>query len=583
LGEILRRFVFPKYRGKIVLGTLCKAVEVIFDLITPVIVASMIDVGVTSRDQGYVIRMCVVLIVLALVGFCFTLVCQKMAAVVSQSSGTDIRHDLYAKVNQLAPADLDRIGTPSLVTRITNDVNQVQVTVALGIRQIIRWPILAIGSMVCAMLIDAQLGLVFLVCTPVIAVVFWLVMSRSVPLFGELQSRLDEVSLVTRENLSGVRVVRAFRQEGREDERFHKAADDQTQTAITIGKLSSLLNPATLLVMDLGIVAILWMGGARIDAGNLTQGEVIAFVNYMTQMLVSIVYVANLVITINRGTASARRIMEVLDCEPQISDEGTTQVELAPGTLTSGVALALDHVCFTYDGAPRPAVDNVTLRLGAGGSLGIIGGTGSGKSSLVNLIPRLYDATAGEVRVFGHDVREYPFTQLRELVSTVPQQASLVSGTIRSNLCWRDSNATDEELWRALELAQAADFVQGKDQGLDAVVEAGGKNFSGGQRQRLTIARALVGHPRIVVLDDSASALDFRTDASLRQSLRSLRSELTCVIVSQRVSAVMSCDQILVLDHGRMAGLGSHTELMRSCPIYREICLSQLRPEEVGA
>ena len=583
MGEILRRFVFPKYRGKIVLGTLCKAVEVIFDLITPVIVASMIDVGVTSRDQGYVIRMCVVLIVLALVGFCFTLVCQKMAAVVSQSSGTDIRHDLYAKVNQLAPADLDRIGTPSLVTRITNDVNQVQVTVALGIRQIIRWPILAIGSMVCAMLIDAQLGLVFLVCTPVIAVVFWLVMSRSVPLFGELQSRLDEVSLVTRENLSGVRVVRAFRQEGREDERFHKAADDQTQTAITIGKLSSLLNPATLLVMDLGIVAILWMGGARIDAGNLTQGEVIAFVNYMTQMLVSIVYVANLVITINRGTASARRIMEVLDCEPQISDEGTTQVELAPGTLTSGVALALDHVCFTYDGAPRPAVDNVTLRLGAGGSLGIIGGTGSGKSSLVNLIPRLYDATAGEVRVFGHDVREYPFTQLRELVSTVPQQASLVSGTIRSNLCWRDSNATDEDLWRALELAQAADFVQGKDQGLDAVVEAGGKNFSGGQRQRLTIARALVGHPRIVVLDDSASALDFRTDASLRQSLRSLRSELTCVIVSQRVSAVMSCDQILVLDHGRMAGLGSHTELMRSCPIYREICLSQLRPEEVGA
>jgi ATP-binding cassette subfamily B multidrug efflux pump len=470
LGEILRRFVFPKYRGKIVFGTLCKAVEVIFDLITPVIVASMIDVGVTSRDQGYVVRMCMVLIVLAVVGFCFTLVCQKMAAVVSQGSGTDIRHDLYAKVNQLAPADLDRIGTPSLVTRITNDVNQVQVTVALGIRQIIRWPILAIGSMVCAMLIDAQLGLVFLVCTPIYVVDeagerIIRCRAGSVPLFGELQSRLDEVSLVTRENLSGVRVVRAFRQEGREDERFHKAADEQTQTAVTIGKLSSLLNPATLLVMDLGIVAILWMGGARIDAGNLTQGEVIAFVNYMTQMLVSIVYVANLVITINRGTASAKRIMEVLDCEPQTSDEGTTQVELAPGTLTSGVAIALDHACFTYDGAPRPAVDNVTLRLGAGGSLGIIGGTGSGKSSLVNLIPRLYDATSGEVRVFGHDVREYPFTQLRELVSTVPQQASLVSGTIRSNLCWRDSNATDEELWRALELAQAADFVRGKDQG----------------------------------------------------------------------------------------------------------------------
>ena len=430
MGEILRRFVFPKYRGKIVFGTLCKTVEVVFDLITPVIVASMIDVGVTNRDQGYVVRMCAVLIVLALVGFCFTLVCQKMAAVVSQSSGTDIRHDLYAKVNQLAPADLDRIGTPSLVTRITNDVNQVQVTVALGIRQIIRWPILAIGSMVCAMLIDAQLGLVFLVSIPAIAVVFWLVMSRSVPLFGELQACLDEVSLVTRENLSGVRVVRAFRQEGREDERFHKAADDQTQTAVTIGKLSSLLNPATLLVMDLAIVAILWMGGARIDAGNLTQGEVIAFVNYMTQMLVSIVYVANLVITINRGTASAKRIMEVLDCEPQISDEDTTQVELAPGTLTSGVALALDHVCFNYDGAPRPAVDNVTLRLGAGGSLGIIGGTGSGKSSLVNLIPRLYDATAGEVRVSSS-----PPCPSRRRWSRVPS-ARTSAGAIPTQRTW---------------------------------------------------------------------------------------------------------------------------------------------------
>ncbi|MDY4534320.1 MAG: ABC transporter ATP-binding protein [Tractidigestivibacter sp.] len=583
MGEILRRFVFPKYRGKIVFGTLCKAVEVVFDLITPAIVASMIDAGVANRDAGHVVRMCVALVVLALVGFCFTLVCQKMAAVVSQGSGTDIRHDLYAKVNQLAPADLDRMGTPSLVTRLTNDVNQVQVTVALGIRQIIRWPILAVGSMVCAMLIDARLGLVFLVCTPAIAAVFWIVMSKSVPLFGKLQARLDEVSLVTRENLSGVRVVRAFRQEGREGARFHGAVDAQTRTAIAIGKLSSLLNPATLLVMDLGVVAILWMGGVRVDVGDLTQGEVIAFVNYMTQTLVSIVYVANLVITINRGTASAARIMEVLDCDPQISDEGAVEIPLGHGTLTSGVALALDHVGFTYDGAARPAVDGVTLRLGAGGALGIIGGTGSGKSSLANLILRLYDATEGEVRVFGHDVREYPLTQLRELVSAVPQQASLVSGTIRSNLCWRDGRAGDDELWRALALAQAADFVGATDGGLDATVEAGGRNFSGGQRQRLTIARALVGRPRIVVLDDAASALDFRTDATLRQSLRSLRSELTCVIVSQRVSSVMSCDQILVLDHGRMAGLGSHAELMRSCPIYREICLSQLRPEEVCA
>ena len=441
-----------------------------------------------------------------------------------------------------------------------------------------RFPLIAVGAMVSALLIDWHLGVVFLACTPAIGLVFYLVMSRSVPYFRVMQRKLDKVSLVTREALSGVRVIRAFGREQAEKDRFSEAASDQAQTAIDVGRLSSVLNPATFLVMNLGIVCILWAGGIRVDAGELTQGQVMAFVNYMMQTLTSVAYIANLVVIFTRATASGQRIMEVLDCVPKVTDEGNRRLALNGGA----PAISLAGVGFSYEGAKVPALTGVTLELGRGQTLGVIGGTGSGKSTLARLIARLYDPTEGTVRILGHDVAAYPFDQLREVVSIVPQQASLVSGTIRSNLSWRDEGATDEELWDALEAAQAADFVRAKPAGLDEVVEAGGRNFSGGQRQRLTIARALVGSPRICILDDSASALDFKTDARLRHALRERAGAMTSVVISQRVSSVMHADLICVLDHGRMVGLGTHEELLDGCPLYREIAESQLGAKEVA-
>ncbi len=580
MGELLRRYLRP-YRGRMALGIGTKLVEVVFDLVNPLIVARMIDRGVAQRDPGMVVRYGLLLILFAAIGWSFTMVCQRMAALVSQGCGTDLRNALFAKVNELSAEDVDRFGTPSLVTRVTNDVNQIQVAVALGIRQLVRFPLIAVGSMVSALLIDWRLGLVFLVCTPVIGGIFYWVMSRSVPYYRVMQTKLDRVSTITREALSGVRVVRAFRREKGERDRFKTAATDQADTAISVGRLSSVLNPSTFLVMNLGVVAILWASGARVGVGDLTQGQVMAFVNYMAQTLTSIGYIANLVVVFTRGAASGQRIQEVLACEPRVTDAGNAPLEL-PAAGADAVAVRLDGVGFTYAGARVPALEGVTLELRQGQTLGIIGGTGSGKSTLANLLPRLYDASRGTVQILGHDVRDYTFEQLRGAVSIVPQHASLVTGTIRSNLCWRKPDATDAELWDALEKAQAADFVHQKPNGLDEVVEAGGKNFSGGQRQRLTIARALVGHPRICVLDDSASALDFKTDARLRHALRALSGELTSVVISQRVSAVMSADQVLVLDHGRMAGLGTHQELLASCGLYREIVDSQLGAREVA-
>lgn len=578
--ELLRRYL-PKYRWKALAGILTKAVEVVFELLTPLVVARMIDDGVANKDAGEVLHLGLLLLLFAAVSYCFTLICQKLAAQVSQGLGTDVRNALYRRVNSFASAEVDRFGTPSLVTRVTNDTTQVQVAVAMGIRQLTRWPILAVGSVVAALLIDLRLGLIFLVCMPLMGLAFWWIMHRSLPYYRSMQTKLDHISLVTREALSGVRVIRAFRREDHEDERFAEAAHDQADTAIAVGKLSAVLNPATILIMDLGVVAILWVGGYQVEAGDLTQGNILAFVNYMTVTLTAVTYLANLVVIFMRGSASSQRILEVLDCEPSITDEGNEQVALPDAADASVPALAMEGVAFSYAGAPVTALSEVTLSLPQGGTLGIIGGTGSGKTTLVSLLPRLYDASEGEVDVLGCDVRRWPLTQLRHEVSIVPQQTSLVSGTIRSNLLWRNPSASDDELWAALATAQAEDFVRAKPDGLDTVVEAGGKNFSGGQRQRLTIARALVGHPRVVVLDDSASALDFATDAALRHALRGLRSELTSVIVSQRVSAVMGADQILVLDHGRAAGLGTHDELLETCDIYREICHSQLKGDEV--
>lgn len=587
--ELLRRFG-GKFLRYMVIGPACKLIEVIFDLLTPLVIAQMIDKGIGAHDVNAVIHYGMLLAAMAVIGISFTLVCQKMAALTSQGMGTDIRGALYQHINKLSYAELDRFGTPSLITRITNDVNQVQLAVALGVRMLIRWPFLAVGSMCAALAIDLKLGMIFLICTPAIGLVFWFVMARCIPYYRQLQTKLDRIALICREGLSGARVVRAFVREGHERERFAQAADDQANTAIAVGKLSSALNPVTFLVMNLGVCAILWVGGIQVNAGELTQGQVMAFVNYMTQTLTSIVYVANLVVVFTKASASASRINEVLNCVPSITDEGNQPVALPkPGNVAPVPALSLSHASFSFGAGAANAVSDVTLELPMGKTLGIIGGTGSGKSTLVSLIPRLYDASTGSVSVMGADVRTWPLDQLRRVVATVPQRASLVSGTIRSNLTWRDEAATDEELWAALDMAQASEFVRNKPQGLDAPVEAGGKNFSGGQRQRLTIARALVGSPQILIMDDSASALDFKTDAALRHAIRerSVRGAaegglpLTTVIVSQRVSTVRDADMICVLDHGSVAGLGTHDELYATCQLYREICQSQLRREEL--
>lgn len=587
--ELLRRFG-GKFRRYMVIGPACKLIEVIFDLLTPLVIAQMIDKGIGSHDVDAVVHYGMVLAAMAVIGISFTLVCQKMAALTSQGMGTDIRGALYQHINKLSYAELDRFGTPSLITRITNDVNQVQLAVALGVRMLIRWPFLAVGSMVAALAIDLKLGVIFLICTPAIGLVFWFVMARCIPYYKQLQAKLDRIALICREGLSGARVVRAFVREDHERERFVQAADDQAHTAIAVGKLSSILNPVTFLVMNLGVCAILWVGGIQVNMGELTQGQVMAFVNYMTQTLISIVYVANLVVVFTKASASASRINEVLNCVPSITDEGNQPVALPePGDVAPVPALSFSHASFSFGAGAANAVNDVTLELPLGKTLGIIGGTGSGKSTLVSLIPRLYDAGAGSVSVMGADVRTWPLDQMRHVVATVPQRASLVSGTIRSNLTWRDESATDEELWAALDMAQASEFVRNKPQALDAPVEAGGKNFSGGQRQRLTIARALVGSPQILIMDDSASALDFKTDAALRHAIRerSVRGAaegglpLTTVIVSQRVSTVRDADMICVLDHGSVAGLGMHDELYATCQLYREICQSQLRREEL--
>lgn len=580
--DVIKRFGLP-FRRELVLGPLSKLVEVGFDLCTPLVVALMIDRGVGTRDVRALAWYGALLAAMALAGFASTLICQKMASRASQGIGTALRDALFTHVNELSGAEIDRFGTPSLITRITNDVNQVQLAIALAIRQMTRFPLLAVGSMVAALLIDARLGVVFLIATPLIGLVFWLVMARCIPHFKRMQLKLDRIALITREGLSGARAVRAFVREGHERERFGRAAADQANVAIAVGRLTSLLNPATFLIMNLAVCAILWVGGAQVNVGALTQGQVMAFVNYMTQTLLAIVYVANLVVVFTRAQASAERIFEVLDCEPSVRDPAVA-VECRRSAPVSQ-AIRLADVGFAYPGASLKAVEGVTLQVPAGGTLGVIGGTGSGKSTLAQLLVRLYDATEGSIEVLGEDVRSLPLGELRAMIGYVPQKAELVSGTIRSNLLWRDASASDAELWRALETAQAAEFVRRLPQGLDAEVEAGGGNFSGGQRQRLTIARALVGDPRVLVLDDASSALDLKTDAELRAALRTCHAGAALggctVVVSQRVASVRDADVICVMCRGRAVGVGTHGQLLADCPVYREIVDSQQADEGV--
>ncbi len=573
----LRRFL-KDYKKQVIVGPIFKWMEAVLELIVPLVMAKIIDVGVKNADKGYVFRMGGLLLLIAAVSLGCALVCQYSASIASQGVGTNLRREMYARINQFSHAELDRFGTHSLVTRLTNDVNQLQVAVAMLIRLVVRAPFLAIGAVVMAFTIDVKLSLIFLVVFPLIVGVLYFVMSRSVPFFRVMQKKLDKISLITRENLEGARVIRAFSKQDAELSRFTSASDDLANTSVRVGRLSALLNPLTYVIMNLGIVAILWFGGFRVDSGRLTQGEIIAFVNYMTQILQALIVVANLVVTFTKASASATRVNEVLETEPSVKDEAAHEVSPVSGA----PALEFDQAVFAYAGAEEPSLTGITVALNPGETLGVIGGTGSGKSTFASLIPRFYDVTSGSVRVFGRDVREYPLSQLRRLVGMVPQKAAVVSGTIGENLRWADPSATDEDLWAALETAQARPFVEALPQKLDTRVEQGGKNFSGGQKQRLCIARALAGKPSILILDDSASALDFATDAALRKALREDTKGMTVVMVSQRASTIRYADRILVLDDGGMAGLGTHEELFENCPVYREICLSQLSAEEAA-
>ena len=567
-----------KYRIYVILGPIFKLIEAVFELIVPIVTSLIIDKGVRQGDLTYVWHMGGVLIGLGAVGLGSALICQKFASIASL--GFAVRNQMYEKINTFSHAEIDRFGTPSLITRITNDVNQLQQAVALLIRLVIRAPFLAIGAVIAAMLIDWKLGLILLVATPVIALILYMVMSRSVPFYKKAQKKLDRISLVSREGLSGVRVIRAFSKQEEEQKRFEQAASEQTETAIGVGKLTALLNPLTYAVMNLAVVAILWFGGYRVDNGGVSQGNVIALVNYMTQTLLALIVVANLVVTFTKAAASASRVNEILDTQPAVTEQTTQKIEVKTDSKTPKILF--DHVSFAYDmQAHQSALYDLSAAIYPGETVGIIGGTGSGKSTVAALIPRFYDPTQGTIYMDGIDIKQYSFEQLREQIGVVPQRAVLFTGTIESNLKWGNEHATKEQMEQALRIAQAEEFVSRLPKGLQTEVSQGGANFSGGQRQRLTIARALVGQPKILILDDSASALDYATDAKLRMAIARETQNMTVIIVSQRANSIRNADKIIVLDQGHVMGIGTHRELLNTCPIYKEICLSQMREDEL--
>ena len=559
------------YKLNLTLGPLAKLTEAIFELIVPLVMSDIIDNGIDG-DGGieYVLTHGAIMVALGVLGLACALTCQYLAAKCSQGFGTELRNDLFRHINTLSFKELDKFGTPSIVNRLSSDVNQLQYMVAMLIRLVIRAPFLVIGAAVMAMMINLKLSLIFIAAAPLIAVVLYFIMSRSIPLYKNVQQKLDKVAQITRENLSGVRVVRAFSEQEYEKDRFDKSADELTRGAIVVGRISALLNPATFVIINAAIIAILWFGGGLVDTGEMTQGEVFAFVNYMTQISLALVVVAQLVVTVTKAIASGTRVVELLDAAPSITDDGNTEVD----TSVDAPAVKFDHVSFGYNEGKYTLTD-LTLTVPRGASVGVIGGTGSGKSTLVNLLARFYDVSEGSVELFGTDVKKYPLKQLRRTVAYVPQNTMLFSGTIRSNLLMGGRDADDETLWKCLETAQAASFVREKEKGLDSVVMQGGKNFSGGQRQRLAVARALAAHSDILVLDDSSSALDFATDLNMRTAINATRGDTTLFLVSQRATSLKDCDVIVVLDGGLVAGIGKHDDLLKTCDVYREIYLSQ--------
>ena len=559
------------YKLNLTLGPLAKLTEAIFELIVPLVMSDIIDNGIDG-DGGleYVLTHGAIMVALGVLGLACALTCQYLAAKCSQGFGTELRNDLFRHINTLSFKELDKFGTPSIVNRLSSDVNQLQYMVAMLIRLVIRAPFLVIGAAVMAMTINLKLSLIFIAAAPLIAVVLYFIMSRSIPLYKNVQQKLDKVAQITRENLSGVRVVRAFSEQEYEKDRFDKSADELTRGAIVVGRISALLNPATFVIINAAIIAILWFGGGLVNTGEMTQGEVFAFVNYMTQISLALVVVAQLVVTVTKAIASGTRVVELLDATPSITDDGNTEVD----TSVDAPAVKFDHVSFGYNEGKYTLTD-LTLTVPRGASVGVIGGTGSGKSTLVNLLARFYDVSEGSVELFGTDVKKYPLKQLRRTVAYVPQNTMLFSGTIRSNLLMGGRDADDETLWKCLETAQAASFVREKEKGLDSVVMQGGKNFSGGQRQRLAVARALAAHSDILVLDDSSSALDFATDLNMRTAINATRGDTTLFLVSQRATSLKDCDVIVVLDGGLVAGIGKHDDLLKTCDVYREIYLSQ--------
>lgn len=572
-----------QFKKEVLIGPVFKLTEAVFELIVPLVMAQIIDVGIANGDRGYVLRMGGVMVLLGLVGLGCALICQYCAARASQGFGTVLRSEMFRHINILSHGEIDQIGTPSLITRITNDVNQLQLAVAMLIRLVVRAPFLVIGATVMALLLDWKLACIFFVAAPLMALVLYLVMSRSIPFYRIIQKKLDRISLITRENLSGVRVIRAFSRQEKEKERFAQASEDQMSTSIAVGRISALLNPLTSAIINLAIAAVIWFGGFRVDAGGMTQGEVIAFVNYLNQILLAMIVVANLVVIFTKAAASATRVDEVLELHPSIVNRVSRPAQEVEGS----PEIAFDAVSFAYPDAGAYSLSDISFTVARGQTLGIIGGTGCGKSTLVNLIPRFYEVSQGSIKVDGVDVRDYPMEQLRGKVGIVPQKAVLFSGTLRQNMQWRKQDATDEEIWQALETAQAASFVRKMPDGLDSVILQGGKNLSGGQKQRLTIARALVGEPEILILDDSASALDFATDAALRRAIAKFSAgrgnRMTTIIVSQRANTVRYADQIVVLDDGKAAGIGTHEQLLESCQTYREIYWSQNERQEAVA
>ena len=575
------------YKKESVLGPLFKLLEATFELIVPLVMAAIIDTGVATGDKSYIMKMCMVLVLLAVIGLTCSVTAQYFAAKAAVGFATKLRHALFAHIERLSFTEMDTVGTATLITRMTSDVNQVQNGVNLVLRLFLRSPFIVFGAMVMAFTIDVKAALVFVVTIPLLSIIVFGIMLISIPLYKKVQSALDKVLGITRENLTGSRVIRAFNKEDDEKVHFNENNDLLTRAQIYVGKISALMNPLTYVIINGAIVVLVWTGAVRVDNGYITQGEVVALINYMSQILVELVKLANLIININKSIACGNRIQSIFEMQPSITDGSGQKVDkvrtdTADRSEEAEYAVEFLHVGLTYAGAGDESLTDIDFKVKKGETIGIIGGTGSGKSSVVNLIPRFYDVTSGFIKVDGKDVKDYPLEELRGKIGTVLQKAVLFHGTIRENLKWGNPDATEEDLNRAITVAQAKEFVDNKEGGLDFEIEQGGKNLSGGQRQRLTIARAVVKKPEILILDDSASALDFATDAALRKAIREMEGETTVFIVSQRAASIQHADRIVVLDDGKIVGLGTSEELLESCEVYQEIYNSQFKKQEGG-